>query len=148
MHWGFFVRRDVAYIPTCARTEAGFYFDIEPIEIARISNTDEFRKAIKAALSRGNPTVPTPRREDYGKTPILKYAKVKSWPQMERESSFWGITENNGSYEFGPYRRRSDKGWEEDTSRIVKIPSFAAMDGIVEQIVSEVQRSDRSFSQQ
>ena len=141
MHWGLIVRRDVAYIPTSARTEAGFYLEVEPIEMAKVNDTEGFREAVKAALSRGNPKMATPKREGYGKPPILKYAKVKSLSQMERESSFWGITENNGNYEFGPYKRRPDRGWEEDPSRIVKIAPASTIDEVVEQIVKAIQLS-------
>ena len=64
MHWGLFVRRDVAYIPTSARTESGFYLDVEPVEIAEINDTETFKEAVKAALSRGNPKMATPKRAD------------------------------------------------------------------------------------
>ena len=139
MHWGLFVRRDVAYIPTSARTEAGFYLDVEPVGMAEINDTQRFREVLKAALSRGNPKIATPKREDYGKSPVLKYAKVKSWSQMERESSFWGITENQGGYRFGPYKRRLDRGWEEDSNRIVNIAPTSTIDEVVEQIVKTIQ---------
>lgn len=141
MHWGLFVRNNVAYIPTSAKTEAGFYLEIEPVEMAKIEDSANFREALKAALSRGNPIVATPKREDYGKPPVMKYAKVKSWAQMERESSFWGITENNGNYEFGPYRKRADRGWEEDPSRITKLPPKLTVDEVAEEIVKSIQLS-------
>src|SRR5215470_4437016 len=141
VHWALFVRQEMAYIPTSAKTEAGFYLEIEPVETAKIADTVKFREALKAALSRGNPRVATPRREDYGKPAVMKYAKVKSWAQMERESSFWGITENNGNYEFGPYKRRSDRGWEEDPTQIVKLPPKLTIDEVAERIVEAVQLS-------
>ncbi len=139
MHWGLFVRGRVAYIPTSAKTEAGFYLEIEPIEVTEVDDNEKFKKALKVSLLRGNPSVATPRREDYGKPPLLKYAKVKSWSQMERESSYWGITENGGHYEYGRYKRRSDKGWEENPASIVKLAPGLTIDEVVEQIVRSVQ---------
>jgi len=141
MHWGLFVRQGLAYIPTSAKTEAGFYLETEPVEVAEIADTLKFQEALKSALLRGNPKVATPRRENYGEPPVIKYAKVKSWAQMERESSFWGITEDNGNYQFGAYKRRSDRGWEEDPSEIVKLPPNLTIHHVAERIVEAVQLS-------
>ena len=141
MHWGLFLRQGIAFIPTSAKTEAGFYLDIEPVEIAEIVDTLSFREALKSALLRGNPKVPTPRREDYGKPPIIKYAKVRSWAQMEKESSFWGITEDHGNYQFGVYKRRSDRGWEEDPAQVVKLPPDLTVDEVARRVVEAVQLS-------
>jgi hypothetical protein len=144
VHWGIFIRHNVAYIPTSAKTEAGFYLDIEPVEVAEVSDTARFTEAVKAALSRGNPTVATPSREDYGKPPLVKYAKVKSWSQLERGSSFWGISEKSGRYEFGPYKRRADRGWEEDPGRVVTLPPALTINEVIRQIVEVVQLSVRT----
>src|SRR5215471_14446307 len=98
---GFYTHQGMVYVPTFARTDAGFYMHIEPIEVVSTSDTKSFAEALKRSISRGNPVVCTPLRHEYKKPEVLKHAKVKSWSLFEKESSSWSVSETNGIWEFG-----------------------------------------------
>jgi hypothetical protein len=115
---------------------------VEPFEVVNVNDTKGFADALKRSISRGNPLVRTPLRDEYKKPEILKYAKVRSWSQFERESSSWSVSEKNGIWQFGQDKRRKDKGWEEDPSKIVKLPAGLTTDQVVERIVQAVQLSE------
>jgi hypothetical protein len=62
MLWNFYLRNGTAYVPTVAQTEAGFYLDVEPVEVVPATDFQALQQAIKRSLNRGNPKVPTPSR--------------------------------------------------------------------------------------
>ena len=71
MVWGFYFRKGKVYVPRMARTEAGYYLNIEPVAVV---DTDDFGgvvSAIQAAIERGNPAVPTPSRANFPKPVVL-----------------------------------------------------------------------------
>lgn len=110
MLWHFYLRKGAAYVPTVAQTEAGFYMDIEPVEVVPLSNMEALQRAVKQAISRGNPRVSTPSRATFPKPVVLSHAKVKSWSTFEESASCWQIVEKDGSYQMGPMRTSSTRG--------------------------------------
>ena len=64
-----------------AKTEAGIYTDIEPVTVVPVADTDALMAAIKKTMVRGNPIIPTPKRDSWPEPVVLKYAKVVSQPQ-------------------------------------------------------------------
>ncbi|HET9697872.1 MAG TPA: hypothetical protein VFP40_13455, partial [Terriglobales bacterium] len=77
----FYVRNDTVYLPVMARTHAGFYLDMEPVEIVSANDVQAFAMALRRAIERGNPVVHTPARNAFPKPVVLRYAKAKSWKQ-------------------------------------------------------------------
>ena len=55
--WLLFLRKGQAFIPTMARTEAGFYMGIEPVEVVDIQDQAGVEQALMRAVGRGNPRV-------------------------------------------------------------------------------------------
>jgi hypothetical protein len=88
----------IVYLPTAAKTEAGFYMDCEPVALVPVTNTDALRKALKDAMHRGNPIVPTPKRNAFPPPVLPKYAGLKSWSKFMQGASEWTIAERNGIY--------------------------------------------------
>ena len=134
-----YLRKDTAYLPTLGRTEAGFYCVIEPIAVVPVGDADAFLAAIKKTIARGNPTIPTPKRDSWPEPVILKYAKVKSWSAFEKEAWYWGFSEKAGIYQIQPGRRHPEGGWEDDPERIETLPKGATVDDLAKRVVALVQ---------
>src|SRR5262249_13007337 len=113
--WHIYVRRGIAYIPTTAQTEAGFFLDVEPGAVVAAAKSDLLQKAVTDAIRRGNPTVATPTRAAFPKPVVLRYADAKTWANFERDAQSWSIVEKDGVYVIMRGRRRADgRGWEDD----------------------------------
>src|SRR3954469_13010567 len=136
MHWTFYIRKGCAYIPATVRAEAGFYVDDEPVSVVPIDDGTEFAQALTKTIGLGNRVVTTPPRDS--KPVVLQYAGSASWSRFEKEASCWLISEKEQSWRFGPYRRRDDRGWEEDPERITKLPPHSNIDDVVLAVVRAV----------
>ena len=134
-----YLRKDTAYLPTLGKTEAGFYSGIEPVAVVPIRDADAFVAAIKETITRGNPAIPTPKRDAWPEPVILKYAKVKSWSAFEKEALYWGIEEKGGTYQIEPGKRHPEGGWEDDRERIETLPNGTTVDDFAKRVVALVQ---------
>jgi hypothetical protein len=139
----FSILRGTAYIPTLAKTEAGFYQDIEPVAVAQLTDSDLLKSVLKQRLLEGNPIIPTPKPAGRVTSLMMKYSPIKSLSKFDKEAEYWRINEKGGAYEFGPLKRRADKGWEEDPQKLRKVPLRSTLDEVVEQVVKSVQASCR-----
>jgi hypothetical protein len=136
MLWNLYLRNGTAYVPTVARTEAGFFLDTDPVEVVPAVNTEALRDAVKQAIARGNPRVPTPTRAAFPKPVVLKYAKVKSWSAFEKGCSNWTIVETNGLYQIKRGRKRPDRGWGDDPTQIEMLPPGTDIDEVAQRAVA------------
>ena len=139
MLWNLYLRGGVVYVPTVAETEAGVFLDIEPVELAPVTDTEAVRRAVKYAFDRGNPKIPTPIRATFPKPVVLKYGKLKSWSAFERGCTNWTIVETNGSYQIKQGRKLADRGWEDDPAQIEILPSGIRVDEVVSRVAASVQ---------
>jgi hypothetical protein len=118
MLWKLYLRNGIAYVPTVAKTDAGFYLDVEPVRSVSASDSIALQNAIKQSIDLGNLIRPTPTRAAFPKPVVLAHAKVGSWSQFEKGAEYWGILEKDGNYQIKPGRKRPDRGWEDDPNRI------------------------------
>ncbi len=112
---------------------------VEPFEVAAVADTAQFAAALGRAIARGNPKIHTPRRAEYTKPDILRYTNTRSLAQLERESRYWDISVRNENYEFMPWKRRRDRGWEEDRDAAVRFPRDLSLDDVLRRVVTLVQ---------
>jgi len=98
------VRKRKAYVPTMAKTEAGFYLGMEPIEVVDTADRQDVENAVMRAIATGNPVMPTPSRDNYTPDPLLKSANVKSLSTFEKSAQRWQLTKRQGAYEIVPYK--------------------------------------------
>ena len=68
MYCSFYLNRGLAFVPTMARTEAGYWLAAEPVVVQRVENVETLQNLLLDALARGNPTVPTPARKSFPRT--------------------------------------------------------------------------------
>lgn len=52
MLWNIYLRDGTAFIPTVAQTDAGFFPDIDPVEVVSASDTEALQHAVKLAIVR------------------------------------------------------------------------------------------------
>lgn len=134
--WLVILRKGHAFVPTMAKTKAGFYMGIEPIEVVDAHDQVALEQAIIRTVKRGNPSVPTPSRDVYSReSALLKYAKVKSRSAFEKFAQSWKLSKREGAYFIVPYRRRQDSGSEEDMERGEAIPADVPLEDVARRLV-------------
>jgi hypothetical protein len=140
--WLLILCKGQAFVPTMARTEAGFYIGIEPVEVVDARDHVGMEQALIRTIRRGNPAVPTPSRANSSKNLLLKYAKVKSTTSFEKLARSWKFSKSDGAYLIIPYKRRKDGGEEEDQERGEGIPAEEPLELVVRRLVSRALESD------
>jgi len=128
-------------IPTCAKTAAGFYMEIEPVEIVSAAEVPAIAAAIKRAISRGNPVIPTPSPDAYPKPVVLQHAGARTWSAYEKHVRSWYVDIKMERFEITPLRPRADRGFEEDLENRQTFSVELGIDGLVRraaEVVSSV----------
>jgi hypothetical protein len=136
--WHVYVRDDVAIIPTVSRTTVGYFLDTEPVAVSSVRSPDEFARALKAAITAGNPTIPTPTRDAFPKPVVLPYARVRSWKALERAATCFSIRQVGAEFELSVTSRGDDGEWVDSPADTLRIPASAGPSGIVERIISRI----------
>jgi hypothetical protein len=133
--WMLTVRKSQAFIPTMAQTEAGFYMGIDPVEVVDAADRKAVEDAMLRAIGRGNPTIPTPTRDNFPEDVLLKYARVKSLSTFEKLAQTWKFSKRQGAYLIAPYRPLKSGGSEEDVDRTEAIPAETPLAEVVHRLV-------------
>jgi hypothetical protein len=139
MLWHFYLRNDTAFVPTMGQTEAGFYLDIEPVEVVPAKDIQALRGAIQQAINRGNPRVSTPSRATFPKPVVLRHAKVKSWSAFEKGAMNWKVIEKDGNYQIKPGRKHPERGWEDDPTQTETLLPGTTVDTVAQRVASLMQ---------
>lgn len=129
----------MVYIPTMGKMDEGFYRAVEPVAVVSASDIDGARRALQAAIVRGNPAVPILRRSEIPPPLLPKYARVKSWSAFERGLMFWTIKIKNGVFQIAGQSKRADRGWRTDLDRTVDFPLNTTTDDVVDRMIAIVQ---------
>lgn len=140
MLWHIYLRKGTVYIPTVAKTEAGFFMDVEPVAVIERSDRTGIVDAIKATIANGNPIVQTPTRLTFPKPAVLSYANVKSWATFEKSAICWEISKQQSVLQFRPQRKHPDGGWEDDPEKIEIFTGPDAIDQIAGVVADQIQR--------
>jgi hypothetical protein len=138
MLWHVYVRQGIAYVPTVAQAEAGFYIGIEPVVAVPATDVDAVQAAVRQAIGKGNPRIPTPSRAAFPQPVVLKHARVKSWSAFEKGASLLTISRKDERYKIQAGRKRHDAGWEPDPSQIELMPEGADVEAVAERVSSAV----------
>ncbi len=133
----------VVYLPTVAKTEAGFYMDGEPVAVVPVANTNGLRRALRDVMGRGNAIIPTPKRNAFPPAVLPKYAGVKTWSQFMRSASEWSIKEKNGKYQIVGHRAHRDGYWVEDPDQKTDFPPGTTRDEVIERMIAILQDAAR-----
>lgn len=141
--WHVYVRKDTAFVPDVARTEAGFFLDVEPVRVAKLSDLQSLASAIEQAMIAGNPQVPTPTRAAFPKPVILKPAGVKNWNAFIERGACFTIFRGEGKLEITETARNDDGEWVDAPSLNHKLPANSLAFDIGKRIAERAnQRAD------
>jgi hypothetical protein len=135
----------IVYVPTMAKTEAGFYMRREPVAVVPAANTEALRRALQDVMDRGNAIIPTPKRDAFPPPVLPKYAGVRSWSAFMRGASEWAIDERGGIYQIIRYRKDPDGGpsWVPDRKGQIDFPSGTQRDDVIDRMIAIVQETAR-----
>jgi len=141
-----YLRQGVVYMPTVARTDAGFYMNVEPVAVVSLSNTDGIRSAFHELIARGNTVIPTPKRNEYPPSLLPKYAGVKTDRAFMHGTAHWAIDEKEGDYQIIGYRAHKDGYWVQDAAQKTVLPTGSTTENVVEQMIGILRDAARQQS--
>jgi|SRR5579863_5869903 len=136
-----YLKKGVAYVPVVARVTAGYYMDQEPVAVVPVSNSQALRQALKDAISRGNPTIPTPARANFPAPVLLKYAGVKYWSDFARGTESWRIEQSDGSFKIVGGKESGRGGWVDDPEQTLALPAEATLDQLIDRMTAILQEA-------
>ena len=135
MYCSFYLRKGVAFIPTTARTEAGYWLGIEPVDVTPVPSAKALHHLLLRAIGRGNPVIRTPGRQNYPQEVMRRYCGMKSFSEFERTAALWTISTRDDSYVIYPWSRSAKHpgAWEEDRGHITTLPSTTPIEEVARQ---------------
>ena len=126
-----------AIIPTLAQLGVA-WLTIEPIEVVDWSDRAGLQAKIVARIRAGNPRAKSAKQIGGLPSPMARAAGFKSERAYEAKARGWAIERCRGAYRIIPYKRRSDKGWEEDDAHAVELPMGAAEDRVAAELINVI----------
>lgn len=127
--WTVYVRGDRVIVPTTGKTEAGYYLDIEPVQVASLADNQAVAHALGETMRRGNPIVPTPLRKNFPIPAVLRPAGVRSWSAFMKKARAWSIEQCDGSYTLVP-QNSEGHGWVADPKKVICLPHRGSLDEV------------------
>lgn len=132
--WHVYVRKGKAFIPDVARTEAGYFLDVEPVRVANLDDLQSLASSISQAMAAGNPQVPTPTRAAFPKPVILKPAGVRNWNDFVEGGACFTIYRGEGEFEITETGRNADGEWVDVPTLNQKLPGSSLAADIAQRI--------------
>lgn len=136
MHWHVYLRDRVVFVPTTGRLDEPVYREMEPVAVAPLADAEGVRRALAAAIARGNPPAPRYSAGNFPPPVLLKYAGAKTWSAFARNASTWSIEQTNGLYRIVWYRKDAKGYWEADPDRKTVFPPGTETDAVIERLIS------------
>lgn len=141
--------KGIVYIPTSHKVEGrGFHVDKAPVDAIPVEQAEELRKAILAAITRGNPPITLDEVRvivaDSKKSAMLSATHAKSWYVLDRQTKgLWGIVEKDGHYEIRVDQPMETHGWHEDKSKRILFPPEAPIEDVIDRVIAMIQARAR-----
>lgn len=88
-----------------AKTEAGYWMGIEPVDVQKVESPEALQTLLMAAIKRGNPVVLTPTRGNFPRPVMERYCGLKSLSAFERTATCWAISQDDGNFRIYEWRR-------------------------------------------
>ena len=114
--WNVYVCVGRAFIPDVAKTEAGFFLDVEPVRTVELGDLPALAAALDQAMANGNPLVQTPARSSFPKPVVLKLAGVKNWNTFMKRARCFTILRGESEIEIAEAGRDEKGAWIESPS--------------------------------
>src|SRR5665213_4041497 len=125
-------------IPTVARTEAGYWLGIEPVECASWNDLRSVIDAVNKAAARNGQVIPTPSRRNFPKDVVLSYASARNISDFERKYDHLSIFQSSdGRYSIERYRKAPEgSGGVVDSNSSTTYPSGTSLDEVISSLAS------------
>jgi len=136
MLWHIYLRGGKVFVPVVAKTDAGFFLEVDPVIVVPSSSQNIVADAIAQVIAVGNPVIQTPSKAKLSPTVILSYAKANTWSVFEKRATLWKILKVEEGFVLKPQQRARSGGWEDVQARIKEFPSDARE--IAEYLASEI----------
>jgi hypothetical protein len=139
MYYHVYLRKGTVYLPTMAKTEAGFYMNVEPVAVMSVTNTERLRNAFRDVMARGNAVIATPKRNAFPPSLLPKYAGVKTEREFMHSAAHWAAEEKNGNYQIIGYRVHGDGYWVQDAAQKINLPVGTTAGDVIERLIAILQ---------
>lgn len=143
MYYHVYLRNGTVYVPTMAKTEAGFYMNVEPVAVVAVSNGEGLRTAFREVMTRGNAVIPTPKRNSFPSPLLPKYAGVKTDRAFIQGTSHWAIDERDGNYQIIGYRVHRNGYWVQNPAQKIDFSPDTTAGDMVERMIAILQDATR-----
>jgi hypothetical protein len=112
VYWG--EKSGRVFVPTMAKTDAGFWLEVDPVEQAATSDVSSIAAALQRCASRENPAAQTPPRSGFPDWVVLKHANKRKIRDFENEYGLLSIEHTQGdAYLIRNHSRSKDlRGYE------------------------------------
>ena len=134
-----YLRRGTVYIPTVGKSDRGSFRYIDPVATVPVSDTAELRKAFHGVAARGNPSIPTLRREDHTESVVAKAAGVKTYTAFANRALSWTIEDEDNVVRIKGQKKLPRGGWVDDPDNIATLPHGADQSKMIEELIRIVQ---------
>lgn len=122
--WSVYLHGAVVLVPTQGQAEAGFYVEIEPVEVVPALDAEAVAASVERVMARGNPRVEPAASGGWPKPPVVpKAAGVRSWAAFERTARGWSLSETRERFRIVPLVRTPPRGLGEDAARAEVLPA-------------------------
>jgi len=145
MHISLRLYKGVVHIPTSYFS--GYFVTGVPLESVSVEQTERLRRAILAAIARGNP--PISRAEaraliNSKDDPLLKATGARSWYVLDRQTQgLWSIDEKDGVYQIRVDEPMQPRGWHEDKTKRVEFPPGTPVEDVIARLIAMIQECTR-----
>jgi len=112
IYWG--AESGRVLVPTMAKTEAGFWLEMDPVEEAAAADANSIASALQRCASRATPVIPTPNRSELLEWVVGKAAKKRKPRDFENEYELLSVEHRSGdSYLIRKHHRSKEgRGYE------------------------------------
>jgi hypothetical protein len=133
IYCSFYLRNGVVFVPTMAKTLAGYYLMFEPVDVQPADSVDALHKILLAAMVRGNPIVTTPALPNFPRPVMERYCGMKSLSAFDRTAAYWSISQDADGFRIYEWQR-SDRhrlgwGWEQIPESEIRLPASTTIEG-------------------
>jgi hypothetical protein len=132
-------RTGAVLIPSAAKTEAGFWLSVEPVEVAHADDETSILSGVRKIAALGVRSVPTPARDAFPKPIMLKYAGSKTWSAFVKIHMRIDVEQNaDGQFSVQPWRRGESRSYEPDLSAFRVLPIGATLGDAVFEVIQHI----------
>jgi hypothetical protein len=139
IHWS--KAKGLVVIPTSAKTTAGFWMNVEPVEVVPIDRRGQIADAIRRIALAPVRTIPTPPRNGFPEPVVLKHGKVRSWSQFHWSYSLLHLSAVNGdAVSVQTLEKCADGSYQPNRDETARV--FPTLDAAIAAIIEEIEKPE------